>query len=296
MSRTPKVKMTHRSHLCTLAPGLPGVGIQSPTPKVGGGGAAFREGTASQSALVPWLQSRALGSRGSRPLGKAVRATWRGGGGRAENETGRGAWTLVPRVGERGGHPGRGSPGDWQRLRARRAGRRWSQLVHVRNSGWGRASPSLHTPPLPSPPSSSSGSGCSSSGQPLTFPEQGKQPRGGQGPQQGAGHGPQPRGSPAFAGGSRRAVAPRTRAVSPAGGALGPAAGRAARRGGRKRSEEGAPPRRVNRAKVSGAALKGAVPLPPCGERLEGNTRATRGDRRSRGVWACVPGGWYPEF
>lgn len=144
--------MTHRSHLCTLAPGLPGVGIQSPTPKVGGGGAAFREGTASQSALVPWLQSRALGSRGSRPLGKAVRATWRGGGGRAENETGRGAWTLVPRVGERGGHPGRGSPGDWQRLRARRAGRRWSQLVHVRNPGWGRASPSLHTPPLPPPP------------------------------------------------------------------------------------------------------------------------------------------------
>lgn len=226
--------MTHRSHLCTVAPGLPGAGIRSPTPKVGGGGAAFREGTASQSALVPWPQSRALGSRGSRPLGKAVRASWGGGGGRAGNETGRGAWTLVPRVGEGGGRPGRGSPGDWQRLRARRAGRRWSQLLHVRNSGWGRASPSLHTPPVPSPPpSSSSGSGCSSSGQPLTFPEQGKRPRGGQGPQQGAGHGLQPRGSPAFAGGSRRAVAPWTRAVSPAGGALGPA-GRAGGAPGRK--------------------------------------------------------------
>lgn len=211
-------------------------------------------------------------------------------------------------MGERGGHPGRGSPGDWQRQWAGREGRGRSQLVRVKNSGGGRALPFLfllplpplpHLPPplpfpspSPSSSSSSSSSGCSFSGEPLTFPELGKPPRARAGTPAGrrarrpdpphpgrrglelARRGPQ----------DTRGESRGRRAVS---GRLG---GR--RAGGRKgRSEEGAPRRRVNEAKVSGAALKGAVLLLPWGERLEGNTGATRRGPRSRGEWTRVLGG-----
>ena len=56
---------------------------------------------------------------------------------------------------ERGGHQGRASPRDWQRLWAGRAGRGRSRAVRVKNSGGGRAlpsSPPSSPPPLSPPP------------------------------------------------------------------------------------------------------------------------------------------------
>uniref|UniRef100_A0A8C9IJZ0 Cyclin dependent kinase 18 n=1 Tax=Piliocolobus tephrosceles TaxID=591936 RepID=A0A8C9IJZ0_9PRIM len=93
-------------------------------------------------------------------------------------------------------------------------------------------SPPLLPPPPPAQVAASLGN-CS------PFRSRGSCPVPGRGPQQGAGHGTQPGGTPAVAGGSGRTAAPRTRAVSPAGGAP-------ARKG---RSEEGAPRRRVYGAK-----------------------------------------------
>lgn len=128
--------------------------------------------------------------------------------------------------------------------------------------------------PLPAPPSSPlplpsspppPAQVAASPGSRAPFPTGGRRSGRGQGPQQGAGPGPS-----AVAGGSRRAAAPRTRAVSPAGDSRRPA-GRA---GGRGAREEGAARRRVNGAKVSRAALKGAgLLLPGAGAagRLQGD-------------------------
>lgn len=75
----------------------------------------------SSGALAPVLGYSSL--EGLTPLVKALRASSRRGlETRPRTQTGRGAWTRVPRVGEKGGQQGRGSPGDWQQLWAGREG------------------------------------------------------------------------------------------------------------------------------------------------------------------------------
>uniref|UniRef100_A0A4W2FMA6 cyclin-dependent kinase n=1 Tax=Bos indicus x Bos taurus TaxID=30522 RepID=A0A4W2FMA6_BOBOX len=114
-------------------------------------------------------------------------------------------------MGERGGHQGRASPRDWQRLWAGRAGGPGAESGRACEKLWrGLGSPLLPallpTSPFPSSPPPPA-QVAASPGSRSPFPTSGRSSEGGQGPQQGAGPGPS-----AVAGGSRRTAAPRTRA------------------------------------------------------------------------------------
>ena len=150
-----------------------------------------------------------LQSRGSHPLLKAARASPR-------TNTGNGAG-QGSQSGRKGWAPRQRQPGRLAAVEGSSGGTGRSQLVHVKNSSRAGLSPSsssspsvlsptfLHPSPSPSSSSStSSSSGCSFSGELLTFREQGKQLRAGQGPGRSAGR-------------SARHRGPWTRAVSIAG-------------------------------------------------------------------------------
>ena len=203
---------------------------------------------------------------GSRRSGQPQRAD----GGQAEGRNRKRRLDPGFQMGERGGHQGRASPRDWQRLWAGRGGGPGAESGRACEKLWrGLGSPLLPallpTSPFPSSPPPPA-QVAASPGSRSPFPTSGRSSEGGQGPQQGAGPGPS-----AVAGGSRRTAAPRTRAVSPRATRGGWRAGRA---GGRGAREEGAALRRVNGAKVNPAALKGAgLLLPGAGAagRLQGD-------------------------
>lgn len=174
-----------------LSPGSPA----SP----GGGPAGGRGGQ-------PWGRGPASGEgqpqgRGGQPRGRGSAGGERASPG-GEGASSAQAWDpnrkrcsdRVPRVGERGGRPGRGSRGDWQLL-CSPGGTGRSQLVHVKNSG-GAGLSLLPPSPSSSPPSSLLPAPplrppvqlrLQPLGEPLTFREQGQHLRAGAGTPTGRG-------------------------------------------------------------------------------------------------------------
>lgn len=188
--------MTNRTCLCTLAPGVRirfkrwGATISEPPsqritscPGPSAGGTPVRK----VSPLSQCSQDRPWGTAEAGP----------------RTQTGNGAWTRVPRVQERGGHRGRGSPGDWKRLWAGREGRGGVSCTREK-LWWGWAFPFVvllplllpplpHLPPLlpspipPSPPPSPPAQVAASLGSCSPFQNRGSSPDPSQGPRQGAG-------------------------------------------------------------------------------------------------------------
>lgn len=196
MSRTLKVKMTNRTCLCTLAPGvrirlrrwsttLSEPPSQRITSRPGPSAGVLQSGRAH-----PFVSAR-----GTSPGGAAEAGPW--------TQTGNGAGTRVPRVRERGGHRGRGSPGDWKRLWAGREGRGGVSCTREK-LWWGWAFPFVvllpllllpplpHLPPLlpsplpPPPPPTPPAQVAASLGSCSPFQSRGSSPDPCQGPQQGA--------------------------------------------------------------------------------------------------------------
>uniref|UniRef100_A0A8B9XAR4 cyclin-dependent kinase n=1 Tax=Bos mutus grunniens TaxID=30521 RepID=A0A8B9XAR4_BOSMU len=203
--------MTNGTRLCTLTPGVPGAGIQRQTQKAGR--ASLRGGHSANPPLLrcpgpsPGCSKSGDLIPGSRRSGQPQRED----GGQAEGRNRKRRLDPGFQMGQRGGHQGRASPRDWQRLWAGRAGEPGAESGRACEKLWrGPGSPLLPallpTSPFPSsppPPAQVAASPRSRS----PFPTSGRSSEGGQGPQQGAGPGPS-----AVAGGSRRTAAPRTRA------------------------------------------------------------------------------------